>query len=142
MSNSTSTNLQAASAAASDSRSTKSFTWAAAGGILGACGIAITSCCIVPLLFLSVGLGGAWMGSLAVLAPYKPLFIVLTAALLGYGYYVVYFASKRCADDDTCAALRTTRKMKLVLWGVTALALAGWASQHFEPYLIAWMRSA
>lgn len=83
------------------------------------------------------------MGSLAVLAPYKPVFIVLTAALLGYGYYLVYFAPKKaCADDDTCPAPRATRKMKLVLWGVTALALAGWASQYFEPYLLGWMRYA
>src|SRR5258708_16920370 len=45
----------------------------AAGGILGA--LAASSCCIVPLILFSLGIGGAWIGNLTALAPYKPLFV-------------------------------------------------------------------
>ena len=45
----------------------------AAGGILGA--LAASSCCIVPLILFSLGIGGAWIGNLTALAPYKPIFV-------------------------------------------------------------------
>src|SRR5258708_11919123 len=49
----------------------------AAGGILGA--LAASSCCIVPLILFSFGIGGAWIGNLTALAPYQPLFVARTA---------------------------------------------------------------
>lgn len=126
---------QPPSASSQSTKTVKTFKWAAAGGILGAFGIA--SCCLLPLALLSLGLGGAWIGSLAVLTPFKPLFIVLTVGLLGYCYYLVYFASKKaCAEGDTCPTPRTTRWMRLVLWSATALALADVAIEYVEPYLI------
>jgi mercuric ion transport protein len=138
MSNASRAKLQAASAAASDSsesaKTVKTFKWATAGGIVGALGIA--SCCLLPLVLLSLGLGGAWMGSLAALTPFKPLFIIVTATLLGYGHYLVYFASnKACAESGTCPTPATTRWMQLILWGATALALAGLGIEYAEPYL-------
>lgn len=59
----------------------------ALGGILGA--IAASSCCVIPLILFSLGIGGAWIGNLTALAPYKPLFVAGTAGLLGYGFYLV-----------------------------------------------------
>ena len=41
----------------------------ASGGALGA--ILASSCCIVPLLLLSLGISGAWIGNLTALEPYK-----------------------------------------------------------------------
>src|ERR1700736_6040100 len=60
----------------------------AAGGILGA--IAASSCCIAPLVLFSLGIGGAWIGNLTALAPYQPIFIVITLGFLAAGYYLVY----------------------------------------------------
>ena len=52
----------------------------ALGGILGA--IAASSCCVIPLILFSLGIGGAWIGNLTALAPYKPLFVAGTAGAL------------------------------------------------------------
>lgn len=139
MNNASGHKLQPASVAASDSneaaKTVKTFTWATAGGAVGALGIA--SCCLLPLILLSLGFGGTWMGSLAALTPFKPLFIVLTATMLGYGHYIVYFAPKRtCAESGACPTPRTTRWMKVILWGATALALAGLGVEYLESYLI------
>jgi mercuric ion transport protein len=69
----------------------------AAGGILGALGA--SSCCIVPLILFSLGIGGAWIGNLTALAPYKPLFVAGTAGILGYGFYLVYWKpGQACAN--------------------------------------------
>ena len=52
----------------------------AAGGLAAAFGAA--SCCALPMLLGSLGLAGAWLGSLALLAgPYHPIF--LAAAVVG-----------------------------------------------------------
>ncbi|MGS0024036.1 mercuric transporter MerT family protein, partial [Escherichia coli] len=74
----------------------------AVGGILGA--LAASSCCIVPLILFSLGIGGAWIGNLTALAPYKPLFVAGTTGVLGYGFYLVYWKPRRaCAEDAACA---------------------------------------
>jgi mercuric ion transport protein len=116
------------------------FKWATVGSIVGAFGIGITSCCIVPLVLLSLGLSGAWMGSFALLAPFKPLFIVLTAALLGYAHYLVYFAPRKVCEGGVCPPPRPERSTRVVLWAVTALAVAGVGIGYAEPYLLTYFR--
>src|SRR5712664_4745182 len=98
----------------------------AVGGILGA--LAASSCCIVPLILFSLGIGGAWIGNLTALAPYKPLFVAGTAGLLGYGYYLVYWKPKRaCAEDTACVRPIPNRLVRLALWIATVLVIAAFA---------------
>jgi len=92
----------------------------AAGGLIGA--ILASSCCIAPLLLLTLGLGGAWMSNLTVLAPYQGCFIAATLAFLGTGYWYVYFKPKQaCEDGSYCASPQSDRVTKLVLWAATVL---------------------
>jgi mercuric ion transport protein len=64
----------------------------AVGGVLAA--IAASSCCIVPLLLFSLGVSGAWIGNLTRLAPYQPIFVAVTLACLGCGYWLVWRARR------------------------------------------------
>jgi mercuric ion transport protein len=97
--------------------------FAAAGGILGA--LAASSCCILPLVFVSLGVSGAWIGNLTALAPYKPLFVGATLGLLGYGYYLVYWKPQQaCAPGEACARPLPHRFLRLGLWTATALIIA------------------
>ena len=106
------------------------------GGVLGA--LAASSCCIVPLILFSLGIGGAWMGNLTALAPYKPIFIAITVGLLGYGFYLVYWKSKRaCADGAACARPLPNRFVKLGLWAATVLVAAAFAFDYVAPILLA-----
>lgn len=107
----------------------------AVGGILGA--IAASSCCIVPLILFSLGIGGAWIGNLTALAPYKPLFVTGTAGVLGYGFYLVHWKPRRaCADDATCARPIPSRLVQLALWIATALVIAAFAFDYVAPLLL------
>ena len=91
-----------------------------AGGLLGA--ILASSCCIAPLLLLTLGVSGAWMSNLTALAPYQDYFIAATLAFLGAGYWYVYFKPKKtCEDGSYCASPRSDRMIKIVLWVATAL---------------------
>jgi mercuric ion transport protein len=108
---------------------------AAVGGVLGA--LAASSCCIVPLILFSLGIGGAWIGNLTALAPYKPLFVAGTAGLLGYGFYLVYWKPKRaCADNAACARPIPSRLVQLALWLATVLVIAAFGFDYAAPLLL------
>jgi mercuric ion transport protein len=91
----------------------------AAGGILGA--MAASSCCVLPLVFVSLGVSGAWIGNLTALAPYQPCILALTIAMLGYGFYSVYWPPRQACADGTCERPLPNRAVKLGLWLGTAL---------------------
>src|SRR6266702_73042 len=85
----------------------------AAGGILGA--LAASSCCVLPLLFFSLGVSGAWIGNFTQLAPYQPYFVAVTLLCLGCGYWSVYRSGTRaCAEGGglhaACAKSRRQGK--------------------------------
>jgi mercuric ion transport protein len=107
----------------------------AIGGILGA--LAASSCCIVPLILFSLGLSGAWIGNLTALAPYKPMFVVGTAGLLGYGFYLVYWNSERtCPDGVACARPLANRVVKFGLWTAAVLVAAAFTFDYVAPVLL------
>ncbi len=99
------------------------------GGMVGA--ILASSCCILPLLFVSLGVGGAWMGNLTAMAPYQPFFTVMTLAFLGYGYYLVYGKPKRdCREGEVCATPVAGWVVKTGLFLATLLIIAAMAAQY------------
>ncbi|OCP15658.1 mercuric transporter MerT family protein [Ensifer sp. LC163] len=108
----------------------------AVGGVLGA--LAASSCCIIPLILFSLGIGGAWIGNLTALAPYKPLFVTGTAAVLGYGFYLVYRKPRRaCVDGAVCARPIPNRVVQIGLWLATVLVAAAFAFDYVAPLLLA-----
>src|SRR5215471_12216358 len=104
----------------------------AAGGVVGA--LAASSCCILPLVLFSLGVSGAWIGNFTRLAPYQPFFIALTIACLGYGYWLVYRASKvTCADGETCARPMPDGLVRLGLILATLLVVAALGFNFLGP---------
>lgn len=101
----------------------RSQTLMTVGGILGA--LAVSSCCILPLVLFSLGVSGAWIGNLTRLAPYQPLIIAVTVACLGCGYWLVYRSSKvACASGETCARPMPSRLVRFGLILATLLVVA------------------
>jgi len=122
-------------AAEADSNESRRAGLIATGGVLGA--IAASSCCIVPLVLFSLGISGAWIGNLTALAPYQPVFVVITLGFLGYGYYLVYWKPKKaCAEGTACARPLPNNIMKIALWAATALVAAAIAFPYVAPWLL------
>ena len=108
---------------------------AVAGGMIGA--IAASSCCVVPLVLFSVGVGGAWIGNLAALAPYQPIFVAITLGFLSYGYYLVYWKRRRASAGGTaCVRPLRNRIVKGGLWLATMLVGAAIAFPYYAPLLL------
>jgi mercuric ion transport protein len=106
----------------------------AVGGIFGA--LAASSCCIVPLILFSLGIGGAWIGNLTALAPFKPIFVAGTAGLLGYGFYLVYWKPRPACAEGACARPISNRLVQLALWIATVLVIAAFAFDYVAPLLL------
>jgi mercuric ion transport protein len=93
---------------------------AAIGGVIGA--VLASSCCIGPLLLITLGASGAWIGNLTALKAYQPVFVIVTLVFLGLGFWQVYGKSKRpCEDSLTCATPKSNRIIKSALWIATVL---------------------
>jgi len=91
----------------------------AAGGVFGA--VAASSCCIVPLVLASVGVGGAWVGTFTALAPYQPIFIAIAVACLGAGFWMVYGRRQAACATGERPASGAGRALVSVLWVKSAL---------------------
>src|SRR6516225_2497215 len=108
---------------------------AAVGGVIGA--LAASSCCILPVIFFSLGIGGAWIGNFTRLAPYQPYFIAATLAFIGTGYLLVYRSSKvACAAGETCAQRLPNRLVKIALITATVVVILAWAFDYVAPYVL------
>lgn len=96
---------------------------AALGSVVGALGVA--SCCALPLAFAGLGLGGAWLAGLTVLAPYQPILLAATMLLLGAGFFLVYLRpTVACVSAEACAAPGAGRMPKIALWTASVLTVA------------------
>ena len=104
----------------------------AGSSLIGA--VLASSCCILPLALVLLGVSGAWIGNLTALAPYQPIFLLATFALLGAGFWQVYRRPNVvCADGSYCARPVSGRITKGVLWIATALVLAALAVNFIVP---------
>jgi mercuric ion transport protein len=106
---------------------------ALAGGVLA--GISASACCLGPLLLLSLGVGGAWIGHLTALEPYRPVFIVLTVLFLGLAFRKLYLVPQSCALEDNCVADRTRHVQRIVFWILLPLILGLVVSPWIFPIL-------
>jgi mercuric ion transport protein len=104
---------------------------ALAGGLLA--GIGASACCVGPLLLLSLGIGGAWIGHLTALEPYRPVFIVLTVVFLGLAFRKLYIVPQFCAPEDNCVADRTRHTQRIWFWILAPVTLGLIASPRILP---------
>ena len=96
-------------------------------------GIGASVCCVGPLVLLALGIGGAWIGNLTALEPYRPFFIGLTLLFLGLAFRKLYLVPQVCAPGTPCADPTTSRRQRLLFWMVAALLLGLLAVPSFAP---------
>jgi mercuric ion transport protein len=95
--------------------------------------IGASACCVGPLALVSLGIGGAWVGSLTAVEPYRPFFFGLTLLFLGLAFRKLYLAPRVCEPGEACADPRTIKRQRGVFWAVSGLLLALLAVPWFAP---------
>jgi len=114
------------------SPSTTSSRWALLTGVAGALGASL--CCAVPLVLVSVGIGGTWLASLTALEPYRPFFVTVTIAALGFAGWQLYGPGSRCEDGRVCANPQILRRRRRILWVVIVAVVP----LLLFPYYVSW----
>jgi mercuric ion transport protein len=93
-----------------------------------------SACCIGPVAFAALGAGALGAASTR-LAPFRPVFLAVTAALLGAAFFVTYRQpTDSCGPDGVCRPA-SRRAAKVALWLIAALV----ALIAAFPYYVGWL---
>lgn len=85
--------------------------------------MAASACCTIPLALVSAGIGGAWIGSLTALAPYRWIFVTLAVGALGYAGYNEWRLNRQPNCDCETDFSSTTRRSLLGVGVLVVLAI-------------------
>lgn len=114
-----------------ETNSSKSGTGPLAVGGLAA--VLASTCCLGPLMLVSLGLGGVWMANLTALEPYRPWFLGAAIVALFFAYRRIYRPAVACQPGEVCAVPATRRAYKIVFWAVAALVGVGFGFPYVAP---------
>ncbi|MDP1861111.1 MAG: mercuric ion transporter MerT [Gemmatimonadaceae bacterium] len=89
-----------------------------AGGVAA---ILASACCLGPLVLLTLGVSGAWIGNLRALESYRPLFIALALGALYLSHRRIFRSPAECQPGEICAVPAVNRTYKVLFWIVCVL---------------------
>lgn len=107
------------------------------GGALLAGGLAAilaSTCCLGPLVLISIGVSGAWISNLTVLEPYQPIFVGVAAIALLLAWRRIWRPAAACEPGQVCAIPRVNRAYKMLFWAVVALVIAALGFPVIAPW--------
>ncbi|MBI3523046.1 MAG: mercuric ion transporter MerT [Betaproteobacteria bacterium] len=102
-----------------------------AGGLAA---ILASSCCLGPLVLITLGFSGAWIGNLAALEPYRPLFIGAALVALFFAYRRIWRPAADCKPGEVCAIPQVRTTYQALFWLVVALVLVALVFPYVAPY--------
>jgi mercuric ion transport protein len=109
------------------------------GGLLAGLGLAgallASSCCVLPLALVVLGVGGAWLSALTALSPYQPYFLAATFVVIGAGFVAAYGGSRRACAADGCGTPVSRRIVRIVLWVGAVIAAASASASLWAPLI-------
>lgn len=101
-----------------------------AGGLAA---LLASTCCLGPLVLITLGFSGAWIGNLTVLEPYRPIFIAMALAALLLAWRRIWRPIAACAPGAVCAVPEINRAYRLLFGIVAVLVLVALAFPHLAP---------
>jgi mercuric ion transport protein len=87
----------------------------------GLAAILASTCCLGPLVLITMGVSGAWISNLTALEPYRPAFIAAAVAALFFAWRRIWRPAATCEPEEICAVPRVNRSYKALFWVVVGL---------------------
>ncbi len=100
----------------------------------GLAAILASTCCLGPLVLITLGFSGAWIGNLTRLEPYRPYFIGAALVALFFAYRRIFRPLHACQAGAVCALPPTRRIHRIAFWIVAALVLVALAFPYVVPF--------
>ena len=94
--------------------------------------ITASLCCVVPLVLITLGVGGAWVASLSQFEPLRPVYIGIALVMLFLAWRKLYQASS-CTADKVCADAGLQRRQRVIFWVVSVFILVLLVFPWFAP---------
>lgn len=106
--------------------------WLTSAGVAAA--ILASSCCVIPLVLVLIGVSGAWIGNLTALEPYKPYFVAVALVFIGLAFWHVYLRPRpQCAGESYCAKPASSIVTRTALWIATVLVVIAATVDWWAP---------
>lgn len=100
-----------------------------AAGTVSALGA--SACCVLPLVLVAVGVGGAWVAQLRELERFYYVFVAIALGAFGFAFYRLYLR-----PATACALPATCRRQRIAFWATLVTAKALVLSPFYAPYLL------
>ncbi len=99
----------------------------------GLAAILASTCCLGPLVLITLGFSGAWIGNLTVLEPYRPIFLGAALIALFFAWRRIYRTEVECKPGEVCALPQTRSAYKIIFWVVALLVLVALIFPYLAP---------
>jgi len=96
-----------------------------------------STCCVLPLVLVSVGVGGAWVAQARELERFYYVFVALAVGAFGYAsFYRLYLRPVPCAPDVACVTPAVRRRQRIAFWTTLVIAKAFVLFPFYGPHLL------
>jgi mercuric ion transport protein len=99
----------------------------------GLSAILATTCCLGPLVLITLGFSGAWIANLTVLEPYRPFLAGVAVVAMVFAWRRIWRPATACKPGEVCALPHVTTTYKLLFWGVAVLVLIALGFPYVMP---------
>jgi len=99
----------------------------------GLAALLASTCCLGPLVLITLGFSGAWIGNLTVLEPFQPIFIGVALVAMVFAWRRIYRPARACSPGDVCAMPQVRATYKVLFWVVAALILVALGFPYIAP---------
>ncbi len=102
-----------------------------AGGVAA---LLASTCCLGPLVLITLGFSGAWIANLTALEPYRPVFMGMAVVALFFAWRRLWRPASACAPGEFCAIPQARRGYRFLFGVVVVLVLIAFGF----PYVAHW----
>ncbi len=95
--------------------------------------IGASACCVGPLVLLTLGISGAWIGYLTAMEDYRLYFMGITALFLFLAFRQLYLKPQVCEPGKSCADPNVIRNQRIIFWVVSVLLVILMAFPWYAP---------
>ena len=100
----------------------------------GAAALLASTCCVGPLVLITLGFSGAWISGLTLLEPYQPIFVATALVALFFAWKRIWRPATECAPGEICSLPRVGRAQKLLFVAVSVLVVVVLAFPFIAPW--------